>query len=448
MRDLASIMIVDDEGSVRITLRILLERNGHRVLEASSGAEAISILKGGEIPDLVITDLKMEDLDGLGVLKAVKDEDPSVEILVVTAYGSIESAVDAVKMGAFDYITKPFEPDRILIAIEKALERRSLINEVRSLREQVRGKYGFENIIGRSQPMQRVLELVSTVSKTDATVVIEGESGTGKELIARAIHNNSPRVGKPFVGINCGALPETLLESELFGHVKGAFTGATSNRKGLFEEADGGTFFLDEIGDMSPSTQVKLLRVLQEGEVRRIGSNLPTKVDVRILAATNRKLTDLVEEGKLREDLFYRLSVIVISIPPLRERKEDIVPLAEHFLEVYRKKIKKPVSSFSLEAMNALLNHSWPGNVRELENTIERAVILTSSSVILPENLLIPTSPLDHNGESAVNLEDVEREYILKTLRECSWNKAKAAQRLKIGRSTLWRKLKKYNIPT
>jgi DNA-binding NtrC family response regulator len=356
------------------------------------------------------------------------------------------------RLGAFDYVTKPFESSELLHRVEKALEHHRLVGEVRLLRRQIREQRGFDTLVGRSPQIQRVVELISRVAGTDTTILIEGESGTGKELVARAIHRESPRADRPFVAINCGALPETLLESELFGHVKGAFTGATATKKGLFEEADQGTLFLDEIGDTAPATQIKLLRVLQEREIRRVGSNAPIKINVRLLTATHRNLEELANAGRFREDLFYRLNVVAIPLSPLRDHRDDIPLLATHFLEAAAKRLGRPVPTLSPEAMALFLEHPWPGNVRELENAIERAVLLAPRPIIFPDDLppsLRRAPPPGEPGATPlklVRLDEVERAHILRTLDELAWNQARAAETLGIGRNTLWRKLKEYGI--
>ncbi len=460
----STILVAENEDSLRLTLSMLLRRAGYAVRDAPHGQAALEVL-AKEPVDLVITDLRMEPVDGLEVLRAVKASSPQTEVLVLTGFGSIESAVEAMKLGAFEYLTKPFDREEMLLTVAKALERKSLLSEVRQLRAQVQERYAFGNIIGPSPRMQKVLDLVARVAESDATVLIEGESGTGKELVARALHHASRRRAGPFVAVNCGALPEPLLESELFGHVKGSFTGATMHKKGLFEEASGGTILLDEIGETTPSMQVKLLRVLQEQEVRRVGSNTPVRIDTRVIAAANRHLGQLVKEGTFREDLFYRLNVIPITIPPLRERPEDVLPLAEHFLRRFAAKQKKAITGLSREAGHLLARYPWPGNVRELENAIERAVVLTRDAEIQPEDL--PLGVLAGRGGPALvaggsggasaagggasggrrlTLREMEKAYILETLNELEWNQAKVAQVLDIGRNTLWRKLKEYGI--
>ena len=448
---MAVILVVDNEHSVRLTLSMLLKAAGHQVLEAADGRAAIEKLRD-ELVSLVVTDLKMADVSGLDVLRETKALRPEMEVILLTGHGTIESAVEAMRLGAFDYVTKPFEPPELLHRVQNALERHRLVGEVRLLRQQIREQRGFGTLVGRSPQIQRVTEMISRVAATDTTILIEGESGTGKELVARAIHNESPRADRPFVAINCAALPETLLESELFGHVKGAFTGATATKKGLFEEADHGTLLREERGDTSTAIQIKLLRVLQEREIRRVGSNAPIKINVRVLTATHRSLEELVREGRFREDLFYRLNVITIPLPPLRDRRGDIPLLAAHFLEPAAKRLGKPLPTLSQEALNLLLEYSWPGNVRELENAIERAVLLAQQDVIFPGDFppnLRRTAPLGEPGAAPsklMRLDEMERAHILGTLEELGWNQARAAEILGIGRNTLWRKLKEYGI--
>ncbi|MBI4056896.1 MAG: sigma-54-dependent Fis family transcriptional regulator [Elusimicrobia bacterium] len=381
-----SLLLVEDDDSARTVLSMELKRLDLEITVVGGGQEALESMRTQRF-DLVITDLLMAEVDGFQVLEAAKRQMPESQIIVITGHGSIDSAVRAMKAGAFDYLTKPIEPEVLSLTINKALERKRLLGEVEQLRAQVREKFSFENIVYASPAFHRALELVRKVAATDASVLIEGESGTGKELIARAIHSSSPRKNRPFVAINCGALPEGLLESELFGHARGSFTGAIANKKGLFEEAQDGTLFLDEIGEMTPALQVKLLRALQQGEIRRVGENRHIKVNARIIAATNKDLKDAVEKGSFRDDLYYRLKVFPIMIPPLRERREDILPLAEVFLKRAREKHKRPAKSFSPEAAQLLMNSLWPGNVRELEHAVERAVILCSSSEIQAEDL-------------------------------------------------------------
>jgi DNA-binding NtrC family response regulator len=444
------LLIVDDEPSARLTLSMLLKRAGYRVDEAGGVEEAVRKL-GEEPYDVVVTDLRMEGDGGIEILKAAKKVSPNPEVIVLTAYGSISSAVEAMKLGAFDYLTKPFEPDEMLLTIQNALDRRTLLKEVRYLRDQIRERYSFDAIVVKSPKMQAVLDTASQVAWTDATVLIQGESGTGKELIARAIHAWSLRADRPFITIDCASLPETLLESELFGHVKGAFTGALAAKKGLFEEGDGGTIFLDEVGVMPLSTQVKLLRVLQEQVIRRVGSTSPLQIDIRILAATNQDLKHLVDKGTFREDLYYRLNGIVLTLPPLRDRREDIIPLASRFLKLYGEKLGKPLVQIAPEAMDLLLRYAWPGNVRELEKAIERALILTQADAIIAQDLPpaltgSPGGEALHLPRNGLTLAEAEKAHILSALYEHGWNQARAAQELGISRTTLWRKLKEYGI--
>jgi DNA-binding NtrC family response regulator len=446
---MAEILIVDDEPAARTTLGILLRKRGHRVAQAE-GAKAATKILAEMAFDLVVTDLRMPDGDGLEVLRAARGHCPEASVILLTAYAGWESAKEAMRLGAFDYFEKGKEPDEFLHRVDKALEEKGLRRENENLRRQVRERYSLPGIIAHSKEMQHVLELVMRVAPTDATVLIQGESGTGKEVIAKAIHHASPQANGPFVAVNCGALPEPLLESEIFGHVKGAFTGATAHKKGLFEEAHGGTFFLDEIGDMPMSLQVKFLRVLQEGEVRRVGANQAATVDVRVLAATNRDLGQLMQQGKVREDLFYRLNVIPVALPPLRERREDILPLAEYFLGYFGEKQGR-LLRLTAAAEERLLRYPWPGNVRELENAMERTTILARHDPVGPDELpphIAAGTPL---GAAPIlpqeqTLAEVERSHILQTLERYGWNHSRTAEALGIGRTSLWRKLKEYQI--
>ena len=387
---MAHILLVDDQSSMRLTLTALLKSAGHTLAQAGTGADAIEKIQKNDF-DLVITDLKLDQISGMDVLKATKAQNPQTEVIMLTGFGSIESAVAAMKAGAIDYLTKPVDTEELMLAIGRAQERQQLKSEVARLRSVVAKEQKFDpgNIVATSKAMQEVLEMVARVAATDATVLVQGVSGTGKELIARALHQNSKRKDGPFIPINCGALPENLLESELFGHVKGSFTGAHQNKKGLFEEADGGTLFLDEIGEMTPVTQVKLLRVLQDSEVRRVGANTGVKVDVRVVAATNKRLQERVKENEFREDLYYRLQVIPIFLPSLRERKEEITPLVRHYLSIFSQKLNKPIKDLTPEAEKAILDYSWPGNIRELINAVERAVILARGDMVNPEDFAL-----------------------------------------------------------
>jgi len=386
VNDGLKVLLVEDDDSVRTVLALELKRLGLQVQAVPGGREALESFKTRRF-DLVVTDLLMEGPDGFKVLEEARRLMPEAQVIVITGHGSIDSAVKAMKVGAFDYLTKPIDADVLAIAINKALERKRLLGEVEQLRAQVRGKFSLEAIVYASPAFHNVLELVRKVAATDASVLIEGESGTGKELVARAVHAASARRSQAFVAINCGALPEGLLESELFGHARGSFTGAVANKRGLFEEAQDGTLFLDEIGEMTPALQVKLLRALQSGEVRRVGENRNIKVNARIVAASNRDLKKAVEQGKFRDDLYYRLKVFPIVIPPLRDRREDILPLAETFLKRAAEKHARPVRTYSPEAAQTLMRYSWPGNVRELEHAVERAVILAPGAEIRPDDL-------------------------------------------------------------
>ena len=448
------ILVVDDQRNMRVTTAIVLRQAGHSVVEAENGAEALQRL-AAEPFDVVLTDLRMGDVDGMEVLRSAVEISPSVQVIVMTAYGSIESAVEAVRRGAYDYLSKPFKEEELLVRIDKALEKRRLLGEVSLLAGDFRQRYGLENVVGRSPGLRELLDRAVRVAPTDATVLLTGESGTGKELVARAIHAGSRRSDRPFVPVNCAAITETLLESELFGHARGSFTGAVRARRGLFEEASGGTLFIDEIGETAPGFQAKLLRALQEGEIRRVGESIPVKVDVRVIAATNQDLKKAMVERRFREDLFYRLNVVPLRVPPLRERREDIPLLAAHFLE--RRNRRSGVEKrFTLEAMGRLLEHDWPGNVRELENAVERAVVLTKSSAVDVEDLpreVRGAPPLASGSARALTFEigtplsDIEMRVIHETLRHTKGDKRLAAQLLGIATRTIYRKLEEPNDP-
>ncbi|HHT9144475.1 MAG: sigma-54 dependent transcriptional regulator [Candidatus Brocadiaceae bacterium] len=453
------ILVVEDQDAMRESLVIAFKDEGYQVEGVASGEEAIQRLNSNNVYDLVVTDLKMKKVDGLEVLKAVKNVNSSTEVVLITAYGTIGTAVQAIRDGAYDYVTKPFRHQEILKAAKKAIEKKMLKDRVRYLEGEIRDKYKFEGIVGNSNAMLEVLKITSHVCRTESTVLVTGESGTGKELIARAVHYNSPRKDGPFVVINCGALPENLQESELFGHVKGAFTGAIRDKMGLFQEAQKGTVLLDEIGETLPSTQVKLLRFLQDGEIRPVGGNKSIFVDTRIIAATNENLEKAVESGKFRKDLFYRINVIRIHIPPLRERREDIPLLVEYFLEKILEKFKKGKRVFSEEAMYAFMNYDWPGNIRELQNMIERAVALSKSEIINVDELPLPVpveefaalsrNPLDDERKKSfivTTLAEQEKNAIIEALNKYGGNQTKVSQVLGISTTTLWRKIKKYRI--
>jgi len=447
------ILIVDDEKKMRRILQIILKDQGYKIDLAQDGNEAWQHFQRTSY-DLVITDLKMPGRDGMELLRLINKKNSDVPVIVITAYGSVESAVKAIKAGAFDYITKPFENEEIRIVVSKAINYSKLQSENRYLREAVGVKYGFDHFIGDSSKIQSVRKLAAQVAQTASTVLIQGESGTGKELLARLIHFNSPRSARPFIPFNCGALPDTLLESELFGYEKGAFTGAYKQKPGRFEIADTGTIFLDEVGDMSREAQVKMLRVLEEMTFERLGGSHPLKVDVRIIAATNRDLKQLVNEGTFRTDLYYRLNIFPIYIPPLRDHKEDIPVLVRHFLEQFAGEIGKQVKDTSTDAMNLLISHPWRGNVRELHNCLERAMILCNRESVEPENLLLDREPLNPTSpfgniqipSEGLSLDEVEKFLIKQALAMAKGNQTRAAALLKISRNTLRYRIEKYDI--
>lgn len=440
---MAHILLVDDQSSTRLTLTALLKQNGHTLAQAATGVDAKAKIEKVDF-DVIITDLKLGQMSGLDILAISRKNNPRTEVIVLTGYGSVETAVAAMKAGAIDYLTKPIDTEELLLAIGRAVERQRLKSEVKRLRSEVERDFDPGSIVSTSESMTQVLEMVQKVAPTDAVVLIAGESGTGKELIARAIHQNSLRREEVFIPINCGALPESLLESELFGHVKGAFTGAAQNKKGLFEEADGGTLFLDEVGEMTPPTQVKLLRVLQDGEVRRVGSNVGVSTDVRIVAATNQDLHQNIKNGSFREDLYYRLQVILIQMPPLRERSDEILPIATHFLNGFRQKFKKPVQEFSPAAIKALESHRWPGNVRELINAVERAVILCQNEQVEPQDLALHMNGV-HASKSR-KLPELEREF-LKTALDANQGDVKATSKtVGISMTNLNKKIEEYEL--
>lgn len=445
------ILVVDDEAPVRDMIRKGLSQMGGLSAEAAqTGSEALQKIEK-DVFDLVLTDLKMPEMDGIQLLRTIKGTRPEVMVILMTAYGTIETAVEAMRIGATDYITKPIDLNDLLIRISKAQKESLLLRENRLLRMEVRKRFEFSNIIGKSKKMQEIFSLIEKVALGNSTVIVYGGSGTGKELVAKAIHYNSPRADRPFIPFNCGAIPETLVESELFGHTKGAFTGAVQAKKGLFEEADGGTLFLDEISTILPSVQVKLLRVLQEKEVMKVGSTERTKIDVRMIAATNENLEENMRKGKFREDLFYRLHVFPIFLPDLKNRKEDIPLLAYHFLDSFSKEVKKEIKGISKEAIKLLLEYHWPGNVRELENAIERAVIMTDQDYLapndFPKDLTEGFSEMIKRGvKDRKSLDDIKSEYIKEILKEVGGNKRIASEILKVNPRTLYRFEKKPNL--
>ncbi|HLG29130.1 MAG TPA: sigma-54 dependent transcriptional regulator [Candidatus Brocadiales bacterium] len=443
------IMVVDDELVSREYLHEVLVRNHYDVIMASNGLEAVERF-GKEGCDLIFLDMKMPGMGGIEVLENIKRTTPETIIIIMTAYGTVESAVDAMKKGAYDYIIKPFSPDHIELLLARVQERQKLIEETKYWRSKATGNGVNGPVISKKSKMYEIYEQVKKVAQSKASILIQGESGTGKELIAHAVHHYSPRRDKPFIKVNCAALTETLLESELFGHEKGAFTGATSKREGRFELANEGTLLLDEISEISPSVQAKLLRVLEEEEFERVGGTKTLKIDTRIVATTNRNLRAEVENGHFREDLFFRLNVVPIMLPPLRHRQEDIPHLVEHFLEEFRKESPGSIKSISKEAMDLLCKYHWPGNVRELKNLIQRTVVMVSSEVLLPEHFMNgffknSSSQNVPHPSSCMAIEDVERDLILQTLETTGGNKTKAAETLKITTRTLRNKLNKYS---
>jgi two-component system NtrC family response regulator len=447
------LLVVEDDDCLRRVTQAQLEKCGYETSVAADAPEALTVLEKQPI-DLVLTDLNLPGMSGLELLNRIRIEYPDISVVIITAYGTIETAVAAIKAGAYDYITKPVHPDELRALVNRVLERHRLIEEVRLLRSSLDEKYGFEHIVGRSSALLQVLDAASRVAHTEATVLILGETGTGKELIARAIHRNSLRRNAPFVIINCGAIPAELLESELFGHVKGSFTGATSHKKGKVEMAEGGTVFLDEIGEMPLDLQVRLLRLLQEREIEKVGATGLIRVDVRIIAATHRNLEILVTEGKFREDLYYRLAVIPITVPPLRERTGDVAELVHHFFERAKMRHGRPELQLPPSIMVYLLNYRWPGNVRELENVMERLVLLSRSDEVttadLPESVrkVLPRQESQQLASpgGGVALKTVERDLIVQVLQQCDWNQSKAARQLDISRKTLAYRMGKYGI--
>jgi two-component system response regulator HydG len=440
-------LVVDDQRNMRTTLALMLRSAGYDVDEAADGAQGKDLGAGGAY-DVVITDLRMGEDDGIEVLRGIKEAQPMTEVIVMTAYGTIESAVEAMRVGAFDYIQKPFTEQELNVKVSKALESRQLRSQVQLFAQEFKERYHLENLVGRSQPIRDVLSRVIKIAPTEATALITGESGTGKELVARAIHANSKRAHRPFVTVNCAAITETLLESELFGYARGAFTGAVSARKGLFEEADGGTFFFDEIAETTPAFQAKLLRAIQEGEIRRVGENKPIRVDVRVVAATNVDLAQAVGDRRFRQDLYYRLNVVRFVLPPLRERREDIPLLLEFFLAKYTRKMGRR-ARLGEGVMDRLLGYAFPGNVRELENLVEQAVALCTNGVIGVDDIL-PEEPRAVDATAGRTLADIvddaQRQAIETALRNSDGSRERAAEILDISPTTLWRKMSRLGI--
>jgi len=448
----AKILVVDDESSHRQMIKAVLSAEGYEIREAADGNQAVKAVEE-KFHDLVLMDIRMPGLSGIEALQKIKDISPGIPVIIMTAYASVNTAIDALKSGAYDYLTKPLDIEELKILVAKALQFQKLEQENIYLKEQLNSRFDFSNIIGRSPAMKQLFETMALVAPSEAGVLIVGESGTGKELIANAIHQNSSRAQRPFIKVNCAALPETLLESELFGHEKGAFTGATARKQGRFQLAHNGSLLLDEIGEMSPPTQAKILRVLQEREFEPIGSTQTIKVDTRVIAATNKNLEEEIKEGRFREDLFYRINVVTIRVPPLRERREDIPLLADFFLKRFAEKNRRVLKGFTPRAMDLLMRHDWSGNVRELENVIERAVIMARGEMVtpmeFPENLKALDVELKEPGfdlSPGRSLKEVEKEMILRTLAETGGNRTHAADILGISRRTLQLKLKEYGI--
>lgn len=456
------ILVVDDEMIVCESCQRILEEEGLEVEIALSGAEAFAKMRENPF-DIVITDLKMPGIDGMEVLRTLRKEYPDTIVIMITGFSTVETAVEAMKLGAFDYIPKPFTPDEVTIVVKKAIEQKNLLLENLYLRQELQEKYGFHNIVGKSKKMQEIYRIIAKVAPTESTVLIYGQSGTGKELIARAIHYNSPRRDKQFVTVDCAVLSENLLESELFGHVRGSFTGAVTTKPGLFEVADGGTVFLDEVGNISLPIQAKLLRVLQEREFTPVGGTKAKKVDIRLIAATNKDLEKMIKEETFREDLYYRLNIVPIVLPPLKERQEDIPLLAVHFLKKYSEEMGKTIKGFTPEAMEKLMKYPWPGNVRELENVIERTVVMMDEEMVRIEHLILPGQQENERAEKQVPMtseelkeikkqlrekavEEIEKAFVINALERNQWNVTRAAEEVGMLRPNFQALMRKYNL--
>ena len=458
----ARILVVDDEMIVCESCKRILEEDGYEVVTALSGIEAFEKMQENPF-DIVLTDLKMPGIDGMEVLRTLRKEYPDIIIIMITGYSTVETAVEAMKSGAFDYIPKPFTPDEVLIVVKKAIEKKSLLLENIYLRQELQGKYGFHNIVGKSKKMQEIYRIIAKVAMTDSTVLIYGQSGTGKELIARAIHFNSPRREKQFVPVDCAVLSENLLESELFGHIRGSFTGAVTTKPGLFEVADGGTVFLDELGNISLAIQSKLLRVLQEREFTPVGGTKAKKVDIRLIAATNKDLEKMIKSETFREDLYYRLNIVPIMLPPLKDRQDDIALLSVHFLKKYAEEMGKPIKGFTPEAMEKLMRYPWPGNVRELENVVERTVVMIEDEMVRVEHLILPGQQEKEEGEEHVPMtsdelkelkkqarekavEEIEKAFVINALERHHWNVTRAAEEVGMLRPNFQALMRKYSL--
>ena len=446
---MANILVTDDKESIRNVLKTFLEMNQHQITLAESGEKAVELLQDN-IFDVAIVDLKMYGIDGIAVLKAIKDISPETEVIMITAYGTIPTAIQAMRSGAYDFIIKPPNLDELKLLIDRALEKKEIIIGMKVLQTHAKERQKFSSLIGSTPVIYKVFALIEKVCRFDTTVLITGETGTGKDLVARTIHANSPRCNNPFISINCSTTPENLQESEFFGHVKGAFTDANENKKGLFESAHKGTIFLDEIGDASLATQLKLLRFLEDGEIRRVGENTSIHIDVRLITATNKNLSKAIEEKEFREDLYYRIAVVEINIPPLRERKDDIPLLAEHFLRTYSGRLGKKINNISQQALALLMQYDWPGNVRELQSVIRHTVAFTDKDTIVPESF--PEEILNIGNKKysyekkQMSLQEIEKSYMIQILENFSWNYSQASKIMGISRATIYRKIKEYGL--
>jgi two-component system response regulator AtoC len=445
MKPAVRIMVVDDEKIVRESLSVWLQKFGYEAVPVEGGREALNLLDSEEW-SILLVDLKMPRIDGIEVLRKALEVKPGIPVIIFTAYATVETAVEAMRVGADDYLIKPIDPDILALKVQKIVEKQNLADENIMLREKIDAIYQFDEIIGNSEPLQEVLEIVGSVAASDTTVLITGESGTGKELIARAIHRNSMRRYKPFVAVSIGALPDTMVESELFGHEKGAFTGASYAHMGRFELADGGTLFLDEVGDMSPKVQVDLLRVLEEKTCYRLGGDRKIHMDVRVIAATNKALKKSIKEGTFREDLYYRLNVVGIHLPPLRERGDDVLLLAEYFLKKFCMKMNRRKEGFSPKVIEIFSRHKWPGNIRELENAIERAVVVGKGPMVQLQDMPFVRGQESPEEKAAISLREVEKKHIMRVLDETDWNVTRSANLLEIDRATLYNKIKNYSL--
>jgi two-component system response regulator AtoC len=446
---MGTILVIDDEQLVRWSIEKLLSKNGHEVISVETGAEGLLKLKDST-PDLILLDMKLPDINGMEILRTIKKDNKEVPVIIITAYGSIDSAIDAIKTGAFDYVVKPFDAEKLKLTVNRALELSKLKTELELFKDSAHHQYGFHSIVAESAVIKNAIEIAKKLAASDSTVLIQGESGTGKELFARAIHCASPRQERAFIALNCSAIPTHLIESELFGYEKGAFTDAKTSKKGMFELADKGTLFLDEIGDMDLSIQAKLLRAIETKSFKRLGGTKDITVDVRIISATNKDLKKLVEKGAFRDDLYYRINVVPLVIPPLRKRKEDIPLLVDHFIMTISRDLKKEVIGIEKEALEYLIRYDWPGNIRELKNVIERMILLTNDKILkkefVPMELMESANNTDTDQFTSLELEKVEKELIIKALSLAEGNQTKAAQALSISRDALRYRMKKYNI--